>query len=108
MEDAIELQAPFAAHTAMHYNIVTLEELEQAWEARKRISVRQNSEASVASIEDLIVSICLRPIPSPQLTPSKDVGLADRPREPTELETSEKMAKSPHYQFAGDPHNNGV
>ncbi|KAE9992256.1 hypothetical protein Vi05172_g6543 [Venturia inaequalis] len=54
MEDAIELQAPFAAHTAMHYNIVTLEELEQAWEARKRISVRQNSEASVASIEDLI------------------------------------------------------
>lgn len=59
MEDLFELQAPSAAHTAMHYHIVTLEELEKAWEARKTISVRQNSEASVASIEDLAVSISL-------------------------------------------------
>ncbi|TID18249.1 major facilitator superfamily protein [Venturia nashicola] len=38
----------------MHYNIVTLEELEEAWEARKQLSVRQNSEVSVGSIEEVI------------------------------------------------------
>lgn len=62
MEEKILLQAPPAAHMAMHYHILTLEELEQAWETKKRISVRQNSEASVASVDDFIVSISIPPV----------------------------------------------
>ncbi|QDS76028.1 hypothetical protein FKW77_005064 [Venturia effusa] len=54
MKELFGLQEPPAVHTAMHYHIFTLEELEQAWEAKKGMSVRQNSEVSVTSIEDLI------------------------------------------------------
>lgn len=65
MNEIFLLQASPAAHTAMnHFHILTLDELEQAWESRKRISVRQNSEASVASLEDLVVSVSI-PHPFP-------------------------------------------